>query len=333
MTKQINKRWQSLLLATVAIILTFGAFDASVAQEKKSPSERYGSREPRTCEDMKAPAKGAITAALAAKYFICKAEGISGQYLYLVENVKVEVGGGIPYAAIIGHRSFPEVDVKHPVYPIRGSVSKYQCKDPKTDYIRIEGRTCNLTEEPNAKGYCYKTTFGDWSCYMLDLDGKNENYFPDVAPPGGKKTAADKAAANDKPADTKNVEQPADTKNTKQPAKTEDKTDAGKDENGFVKPDFSEMEKYFDIIRYEYEFGTRDLYIVGKMKKKHNPNKWLVEFFDADGARLKWGNTVLHYTSGPDPQVGQVVKMYAGTPTEKQMRDEVKKIVVTRILD
>lgn len=327
MKKQTKSSWQTTALTAIAIVLTFGAFSgAAAAQEKKSPGERYGSREPQTCENQKAPAKGAITAALAAKYFICKAEGISGQYLYLVENVRVEVGGGIPYAAIIGHRSFPEVDVKHPVYPIRGSVSKYQCKDPQTDYINIEGRTCNLTEEPNAKGYCYKTTFGDWSCYMLDLDGKNENYFPDVAPPGGKTAAGNKAAANDKPADAKTPKQTAETKDEPNAA-------ADKDENGFVKPDFSEMEKYFDIIRYEYVFTSRDLYIVGKMKKANNPNKWLVEFFDADGARLKWGNTVLHHTSGPDPQVGQVVKMYAGTPTEKQMRDEVKKIVVTRILD
>ncbi len=319
MIKQINKYWQSLLLATIAIFFAFGA---AVAQEKKSPGERYGSREPQTCVDQKAPAKGAITAALAAKYFICKAEGISGQYLYLVENVKVEVGGGIPYAAI-KNRTFPEIDVNHPVYPIRGSVSKYQCKDPQTDYINIEGRNCNRTEEPNAKGYCYKTTFGDWSCYMLDLDSKNENYFPDVKPPGGK-------TATNKP-ETK--ENPAETKTTKQTDETKGETVAEKDENGFVKPDFSEMEKYFDIIRYEYVFTSRDLYIVGKMKKANNPNKWLVEFFDADGARLKWGNTVLHSSSGPDPQIGQVVKMYAGTPTEKQMRDEVKKIVVTRILD
>jgi hypothetical protein len=322
MKKQTKSNWQTIVFAAIAIVLAFGVFGAVVAQEKKSPGERYSSREPRTCADMKAPAKGAITAALAAKYFICKAEGIQGQYLYLVENVKVAVGGAIPYAAV-KDRSFPEIDVKHPVYPIRGSVSKYQCKDPKTDYIRIEGRTCNLTEEPNAKGYCYKTTFGDWSCYMLDLDGKNENYFPDVAPPGGK-TGENKAVTNEKNTDTKTTKQTAETKN--EPA-----TD--KDENGFVKPDFSEIEKYFDIIRYEYDFRTRELNIVGKMKKANNPNKWLVEFFDADGARLKWGNTILHYTSGSDPQVGQVVKIYTGTPSEKQMRDEVKKIVVTRILD
>jgi len=323
MRKQIVHRRQSSLLAAIAIVLTFGAFSATaIAQEKKSAGERYGTREPQTCADKKAPAKGAITATLAAKYFICKAEGINGQYLYLVENVKTEVGGGRPYNPNMD-LNVPEIDVKFPLYPIRGSYTSYQCKDPEIDYIKIPGRTCNRTEMPNAKGFCYKTTFGDWSCYMLDLDGKNENYFPDVPPPGGK-TTVNKAETNEKPVDTKTTKEAAETKN---------EPSAEKDENGFVKPDFSEMEKYFDIIRYEYNFSTRELTIVTKMKKANNPNAWLVEFFDADGARLKWGNTILHYTSGPDPQVGQVVKVYTGTPTEKQMRDEVKKIAITRVLN
>jgi hypothetical protein len=323
MTNQINQYCLSSLLAAIAIILTFGAFGATVAQEKKSPGERYGSREPRTCADKKAPAKGAITAALAAKYFICKAEGIDGQYLYLVENVKVEVGAGRPYNPNMD-LNVPEIDVKFPVYPIRGSLTKYQCKDPQIDYIKIQGRTCNRTEQPNAKGFCYKTTFGDWSCYMTELFGKNEDYFPDVPPPGGKTMAENKTTTND---------QPAETKTTKPTAVTKDEPAGIKDENGFVKPDFSEMEKYFDITRYEYNFSTRELSFVTKMKKANNPNAWLVEFFDADGARLKWGNTILHSSSSPDPQVGQVVRVYASTPTEKQMRDEVKKIVITRILN
>src|SRR5688572_3807290 len=121
MIKRINKRWQSLLPA-IAIVLAFGAFsDAAVAQEGNSISSRYGSRDPRTCEDTKAPARGAITAALALKYLNCQMEYVSGGGdLYLVENVKVEVGGGTPYAAIRGQRSLEEIDVKYPVYPIRG---------------------------------------------------------------------------------------------------------------------------------------------------------------------------------------------------------------------
>lgn len=160
------------------------AATATVAQEKKTIGERYGSRDPRTCEDTKAPAKGAITAAFALKYLNCQMERVSGGHLYLVENVKVEVGGGISYAAIIGHRSFPEIDVKHPVYPIRGSYLGYQCKDPITEHVGPPDTNCNTYNHPKATGYCYKTTFGDWRCYMNDgASQEKENMRKNVAPP------------------------------------------------------------------------------------------------------------------------------------------------------
>ena len=155
----------------------------AATQQEQSIRERYGSRDPRTCEDQKAPARGAITAELAKKYFICKAEGVSGSLLYLVENLKLEVGGGIPYAAIIGHRSFSEIDVKHPVYPIRGSLLRYQCKDLVREHVGPPDTNCHTYNEPKATGYCYKTTFGDWSCYMSDSSNKPENERTGVAPP------------------------------------------------------------------------------------------------------------------------------------------------------
>lgn len=43
-----------------------------------------------------------------------------------------------------------------------------------------------------------------------------------------------------------------------------------KDENGFPKPDFSEMEKYFDIVKYEYDRIRQRLNFVSKMKKENN---------------------------------------------------------------
>jgi hypothetical protein len=137
MKKQTQSKWQTIVFSTIAagVLLLIGGFNAA-AQEKKSIGERYGAREPRTCEDMKAPAKGAITAALAAKYFICASEKVEGQYLYLVENVKTEVGAGRPYNPNMDI-NVPEIDVRFPLYPIRGSHTQYQCKDPKTDYIRI----------------------------------------------------------------------------------------------------------------------------------------------------------------------------------------------------
>lgn len=152
--------------------------------EEQSIGEIYGSREPRTCADTKAPARGAITAALALKYLNCQMEYISMRHLYLVENVKVEVGGGIPYAAIMGQRSFSEINVRVPVYPIRGSFLQYQCKDPIREHVGPPNTNCNTYNNPNATGYCYKTTFGDWKCAMTDGNGnERENVRRNVAPP------------------------------------------------------------------------------------------------------------------------------------------------------
>ena len=328
MTKQINKSGYSSLLATIAIVLMFGAFGAAVAQDDKSISARYGSREPRTCEDTKAPTKGAITAALALKYLNCQMDYLAGGGdLYLVENVKVEVGGGISYAAIMGQRSLSEIDVKHPVYPIRGSLLRYQCKEV-TGYATLSGANCNTYNEPKATGYCYKTTFGDWRCYMNDPDRNNIRH--DVPPPkGANNNAGDKTATNDKPADT-NPKQPVNPKDTKQNIGTKDEPDAAEsDEDGFVKPDFSEMEKYVEIIKTEYSPVTGKVNLVVKAKKEINIYRWYLNAYDADGVKIS--ETSFNGGSIPLP-IGELTRIYSYAPNEREIK-RVTRITITRKLD
>ena len=321
----------SSLLAAIAIVLTVGAFGAAVAQESKSISARYGSRDPRTCEDTKAPARGAITAALATKYLNCQMEYISGGNLYLVENLKsVEVGGGIPYAAIIGHRSFSEIDVKHPVYPIRGSFLYYQCRNQLTEYVGPPNTNCATYNNPKATGYCYKTTFGDWKCNMTDstIDTK-ESLRYNVAPPkGANNDAGDNP--NDKPAETKNGKQPVNPKDTKQTAGTKDELDAAdRDENGFVKPDFSEMEKYVEIVKYDYNPVDGRFNLVVKARKEINIFRWYLTAYDADGVKVSElsfnGNVVT-------PAIGEPTRIYSFAPNETKIK-QVTRIAITRKLD
>ena len=187
MKNQINSdRYKKFLLvaATILAVLIVGRFTAAAqTSQDRSIFERYGSREPLTCKDQKAPAKGVITAALAAKYFICKAEKVSSNLLYLVENLKsVEVGGGVPYSPTLG--AFEAINVRVPMYPIRGSFVLYQCRNLINEYVGPPGANCTTYNSPKATGYCYKTTFGDWSCYMSDrASGESENYKRGVAPP------------------------------------------------------------------------------------------------------------------------------------------------------
>lgn len=332
MKKQINQRRQSLLLAAIAIICAFSAFSgAAVAQDEKSIAERYGSRDLRTCEDTKAPTRGAITAALALKYLNCQMEYVAGGGdLYLVENVKVEVGGGIPYAAIMGQRSLSEIDVKYPVYPIRGSLLRYQCQNRITA-ARLPDANCNTSNEPKATGYCYKTTFGDWRCYMNDPNANNPaNVRYDVPPPkGANKASTDKTMPDDNTADT-NPKQPVKPKDTKQNAETKNKPEsAERDEDGFVKPDFSEMEKYFEIVKYEYNPVDGRVTFVVKAKKQTNIFRWYLTAYDADGVKISDtsfnGNVV-------SPEIGEPTRIYTFAPNEKDIK-RVTRIGITRKLD
>jgi len=159
--------------------------DNQAADEPKETitGNKYGTRDPQTCADKKAPARGAITAALALKYLICEHEKVSGGYLYLVENVTVQVGGGIPFNPN-ANLNVPDIDVRFPLYSIRGSLIRYQCNpaNPLFDHS-APGKNCQKTIMPKASGSCYRTTFGEWRCYMSDNSNNSENWFPGVAPP------------------------------------------------------------------------------------------------------------------------------------------------------
>ncbi len=144
----------------------------------------FGARNPRTCADTKAPTRGAITADLAKVYFICRAERFSGSDLYLVDRVSVEVGGGRPYNPR-SDINYAEIDVTVPIYPIRGSYLQHQCtrvfSEPGTLYN--VGKNCASSDNRNATGSCYRTTFGDWRCSMFDINQTSADRHFQVPPP------------------------------------------------------------------------------------------------------------------------------------------------------
>lgn len=315
MKNQITLRWKSLLLATIATIFLFGAFGSAFAQ--KGIGAKYGSRDPRTCADTKTPARGAISSAQATQYVICAQEQVASDQLYLVENVKVVVVGSRAYNAFSDSYA-TSIDTTAPVYPIRGSFDKYQC-DKVSDIMENAGKNCNRYHYPKAEGKCYKTTFGDWYCSMNDTS--NPNAETALPPPGGAKAAT--APDKNKPADAK--------KPDGQTAEKKADANDGKDENGFPKPDFSEMEKYFDISKVEYDMADRALYFIGKMTKKNNAVNWKIDFYDADGIKVIDTNGIT-VKSGDYSEVGDTAKYYFYLPYESMMK-RVKKVVITRKIE
>ena len=143
-------------------------------------------------------------------------------------------------------------------------------------------------------------------------------------PPGGAVAASDK----NKPTDTKKADKPP--TETKADA-DENKADEYQDENGFPKPDFFEMEKYFEVVKYEYDPLNRKLNLVVKSKKETRPTStWRINFYDADGVAVIDENGIGGISMFMP--VGQPEKGYFYTPTEAQMK-RVKKVVVTRKIE
>lgn len=151
----------------------------NVRTQQASVSKPYGSREPATCAATE-QGQGKPTAAQVAQSIKCTLEGVADGTLYLIENIQVrEIGDSGPFDASF----FPDIDARRGVYPIRGSLVRYNCEREGRNVAwgRAEpGANCVTFLEANASGHCYITTAGVWSCSMSDLvTQKTEK----VAPP------------------------------------------------------------------------------------------------------------------------------------------------------
>jgi hypothetical protein len=224
----------------------------------------------------------------------------------LVDDVSVQVGKGRPYN-IREDINFPDIDTHFLVYPIRGSLKKYSCDKIYLDRTNLN-RNCSVYTEPNAKGACYKNSFGDWKCGMTDAASKlTSEYMP---PPG-----SGNAAPSTKPTAQNNGQ----IKNAAPP-----KTAVGtgnRDADGYAKPDFSAMEQWYEIVRYEYAPLEHNLYVYIKPKVDYTnrPTEFRMEFRDRDGVLLQ-DITVspIHQMPGTrEGAVGETLKVYIRTPPEK----------------
>jgi len=123
----------------------------------------YGAREPAVCTSRSGPAQGKPTLAQAAQHLTCTTEGVADGSLYLLENVEVTA---VDDGEAFDESYFPDIDTAHLVYPIRGSLVRYECRRERDNNV---GTNCVSHVEVNASGYCYKTTAGNWDCNMADL--------------------------------------------------------------------------------------------------------------------------------------------------------------------
>lgn len=143
----------------VVTVLTI-AGTLGLAQAQPGAGRPYGSRDPFVCKAQKDPAKGAPSPSQLRQYVRCQMETGDGFKGMLLENVQAEAGTSRPYSAQTDSGA-SDIDVRQPVYPIRGTADYYNCAVLGVD---PPGSNCTLLKAQVFKGVCYKNTFGEWSC-------------------------------------------------------------------------------------------------------------------------------------------------------------------------
>lgn len=160
----------------------------SGSQARPGDATPWGARDPGACPSIRP--KGAPSAAQVMTMLRCRHEMIErdGGELVLMEKLSVAVGGPMPFVAAYNSWVMPEADTRSQVYPIRGSFTWSHCKTRHD--AGIYGNpdlNCWEADVPTAKGVCWKTTFGDWSCL---LSGPSIGRREPTAPPRAAATAA-----------------------------------------------------------------------------------------------------------------------------------------------
>jgi hypothetical protein len=135
----------------------------------------YNARAPRTCSKVTSPPSAAQAAVLVQ----CTMDGVSATGLGLIQDVKLEMGSSRPFvywtdAGLAG------IDLNAKVYELRGSYTGYFCTLVSAS-LNPPGQNCIKSVVPKAQGWCWKTTFGDWSC-------KLQGGAPDMVNGSGPKT-------------------------------------------------------------------------------------------------------------------------------------------------
>lgn len=186
LTRNIPENRLSALFASAVIFACTGliAITASDAQaQTQSLGSKYGTREPAKCASMSKPAKGPPSNAQALEYLKCTMEIETSGNLYLLQDLTVQVAQkGRPYNPRAPIRN---IDTDYPVFDIRGSYVRYQCDRVYSGAGGSNvGKNCNSYDQPKAEGVCWKTTFGDWGCNMMDLNHSGSQYQKrNLAPP------------------------------------------------------------------------------------------------------------------------------------------------------
>jgi len=119
----------------------------------------YQGRSPRQCTSVAKPPSVSQAGAMVQ----CWSDAVNSLGLFLYQDVKLQIGA--PRAYILTSDSYlPQIDPAAAVYPIRGSYTYYACRG--INNLVPAGQQCSRSPVPQALGTCWKTSFGDYKCFL-----------------------------------------------------------------------------------------------------------------------------------------------------------------------
>ena len=122
---------------------------------------RFRTRAARTCAKVQSrPTLSQIPALVQ-----CGMETETSDNIFLYEDIVVSIGTMRPYT--VYDSRLESIDPKASLLPIRGTMVQYE-SGAISQIVGNTGKNCTRSEQPLAEGVCWKTSFGDWRCYMSD---------------------------------------------------------------------------------------------------------------------------------------------------------------------
>jgi hypothetical protein len=120
----------------------------------------YNTRAPRTCSKVTGPPSVAQAAVLVQ----CTMDSKSYTGLGLIQDVKIEMGSSRPFV-YYSDAGLAGIDLNAKIYELRGSYTGYFCTLVSAS-LDGSGNNCIKSVVSKAQGWCWKSTFGDWSCKL-----------------------------------------------------------------------------------------------------------------------------------------------------------------------
>ena len=95
----------------------------------------------------------------------------------------------------------------------------------------------------------------------------------------------------------------------------------------YPKPNLSEMEEYWEIVSYEYDFAERQFLVIAKPKQKVVPIWWTITWRDGKGITVSEYDIYSPLAAVQRAKIGEPIRAQGYCPFKRQMV-EVKKIDV-----